>query len=99
MQLAGNRREADQVIDDHVHRAAHAVAAHFSHVQSLGENSLPRESTVAMDQQGQKLFFPAIAGAVLLRPSAAYSDGIDCLKMAGVRYQMNVHLGAATSLI
>ncbi len=67
--------------------------------KSLGENSLSRESAVAVHQQRKELFFPAIAGAVLLGAGAADSYGIDGFKVARIRNQVNVDLGAAASLI
>ena len=61
--------EADQVVDDHVHRAAHPVAVEVGHVQRLGEHPLAGEGGVAVEHDGEDLVValvvpePALLGA------------------------------------
>ena len=87
--------EADQIVHDDVNGAAGGVAREVGVVHGLGGNALTGECGVAVDQQRQKFFAAAFAGAVLLGAGASDGDGIDRFQMAGVRDQVNVDLGAA----
>ena len=49
-----------------------------------------------MDEQGHAAFSWRVARAVLLGPSAAESDGIDELKVAGIEAKREMDFGAAT---
>src|SRR4030095_1943642 len=89
------RGEADEVVDDDVDRATDGVAGKVGEVHGLGEDALSGESGVAVDEQGEIFFAAVFPGAVLLGTCAADSHGVDGFKVAGIRYQVNVDLGAA----
>ena len=71
----------------------------FGQIQRLREYALSRKCPVAMDEQRKELFFAAFTRPVLLGASAAHGHRIDCFKVAGIRYQVDVHLGATASHI
>ena len=83
--------EADLVVDDDVHGAAHVVGVEPRHVERLGHHALAGEGGVAVEQDGQAVGAPAVADAVLLAAHAALHDGVDPLEVAGVEGQRDVH--------
>ena len=84
-------READLVVDDDVNGAAHAVAVQLGHVQRLGDDPLPREGRVAVNQQRQAARAGAVGDAILLGAHAPLHDRVDPLEVAGVERQRHVH--------
>ena len=64
-------------------------------VHGLGEDALPGECGVAMDEERKIFFASAFAGAVLLGASAADGDGIDGFEVAGIGDQVDVNFAAA----
>ena len=89
------RGEAQQIVRNHVNRAAHGVARKVGVVHGLGQNSLPGKRGIAVHQQRQIGFASAFAGAILLRPRAPNRNRIDRFQMAGIRNQVNVNFRAA----
>ncbi len=90
--------EADHVVDDDVHRAAHPVAGELGHVQRLGEHPLAGEGGVAVeDDREHPVVAPLVAEPHLLGPHAAERHGIDRLQVARVRDQMDVDLVAVAA--
>ena len=93
------RGEAELVVDDHVHRAAGAVAGKAGQVERLGHDSLTGEGGVAVDQHGHARESVetvlcrgggAIGGRgnpVLLRPRHALDNRVDRFEMRGVGRQ------------
>src|SRR5215471_9557424 len=97
MQLARARRKADEIVDDHMHCAADAVAGNVGEIQRLCKYALPCECAVAMDEQRQELLPAALACAVLLCAGAADGYRIYSFEVTRVRDQMNVNLSAVSS--
>ncbi len=95
VQFARNRCEADQVVYDYVEGATYTVARNVGEIQSFGEDALAGESAIAVNQQWDELVAAAFTFAVLLGASAADGYGINSLKMAGIRNQVNMNFGAA----
>src|ERR1700731_1729543 len=92
MKLSRDGGEPDQIVDDHMNGPAYAVCGDIGGVKGFGKYALAGKSAVAMDQKRQKLTASARAGSLLFGASAAYGNGIDGFKMAGVRNQVNVDL-------
>ena len=78
-------READQVVDDDVHRSAGAVAGQLAEVEGLGHDALAGERRVAVQQHGQDLVLGLVAEQILLRARHALDDRIDGLEVRRVR--------------
>ena len=76
--------EAEKIVDDDVDGAADGVSGKVGVVHGLGEDALPGECGVAVDEQRKILFAAPFSGAVLLGASAADGDGIDGFEMAGI---------------
>ena len=70
MQLAGKRGEADQVVDDDVHRTPDAEPGNLRIVQSFGKDALAGERPVAVHQQRQIFSRAVYPGAILLGAGA-----------------------------
>ena len=88
----GRRRgEADLVVDDGVDRPAGRVAGEVREIQRLGDDALPREGGVAVDQHGDHAVAAQIARAPLLRARAPLDHGIDGLEVRRVRREREVH--------
>ena len=76
-------------------RAAGAVAVQLRHVKRLGNDPLPRESGVAVNEQRQHL--PArfrVLSDSLPGPGGSFDDRIHGLEMARVRREANLDFGA-----
>src|SRR5438270_10341006 len=82
--------EAQQVVGDNMHCAANGIAFQIGHIESLGYDSLSGERGVTMNEQGQKLVAAFCSRPILLSSRTAHGHRIHCLKMTGIRYQMNV---------
>ena len=84
-------READLVVGDDVERSAGRIAVDRVEVEGLGDDPLPRERGVPVDQDRKRDGRIVDAGAAraigLLRPREAFDHGIDSLEMARVRGQ------------
>src|SRR5579872_1564382 len=93
------RGESNEVVNDHVNRAADGVSRQVGIIHRLGENALPGKRGIAVDNQWQIFFAAAFAGAVLLGAGATDRDGIHRFKMARVRDEMDVYLAAAVSRV
>jgi hypothetical protein len=86
--------EPDLVVDDDVHRAAGAVAAQLREVQRLGDDALPGERRVTVQQDGQDgEALLALVDHVLLGADDALEDGVDRLQVARVAGQRDGDLG------
>ncbi len=85
-------READLVVDDHMHGAAGPVAAQLRQVERLEHHALPGEGRVAVDEQRQhrELAVVATVVAVLHRPNDALDDRVDGLEVRRVRREVQV---------
>ena len=95
MKLGRRGGKSDQVVDDHVDRAAHRVSGESGIVQSLGPNALSSKGAIAVNHQRQKLLLTAFSGPVLFRPGAADGDRIHCFEVAGIGNQVDVHARTA----
>ena len=82
---AGRGGEADLVVDDHVDRAAGAVAAQLREVERLGHHALAGERGVAVHQQGQDRELLALVEQVLLGAGDALEHRVDRLEVRRVR--------------
>ena len=89
-------RVADLVVRDQVERAAGRVALERLQVERLGDDALPRERRIAVDQDGQRdrrVVDAGTDGAVgLLGPRAALDDRVGGLEVARVRDDRDVDL-------
>ena len=83
--VLGQRREADLVVDDHVDRAAGAVAVEPREVHRLGHDALAGEGGVAVEQQRQHVRVLLVAHRVLLGPHHALDHRVHELEVARVR--------------
>ena len=87
--LGGIGREADLVVGDDVQRPAGRVAVERVEVEGLGDDALPRERSVAVDEDRQgdgRVVDPGARRAVgLLRPREPLDDRVDGLEVARVR--------------
>ena len=81
---AGRGGEADLVVDDHVDRAAGAVATQLGEVQGLGHDALAGERRVAVDEQRQHGVLGAAVEDVLLGPGDALEHRVDGLEVRRV---------------
>ena len=86
--LGGVGRETDLVIRDHVQRAARRVALERVEVEGLGDDALPRERRVAVQEHRHRR--PRVVGAVTRAAVGLHGarhpldDGVDRLEMARV---------------
>ena len=89
-------RVADLVVRDQVERAARRVALERLQVQRLGDDALPRERRVAVNQDGQRdgrIVDAGTDGAVgLLGPGATLDDGVGRLEVARIGDDRDVDL-------
>jgi len=60
-----------------VNCSADGIALEVGEVQGFGEDALPGESCVAMDEDGKIQVAAIFSGAVLFGAGAAYGDGVD----------------------
>ena len=82
--------EPQQIIYDHVDRAADRIRSDFGKIQRLRPDALPGESGVAVQHDGKHFFTSrGKARARLLGARAAHDHGIDGFKMAGIGSQMH----------
>ncbi len=97
--LRGIRGEADLVVGDDVQRPAGGVAVQRVEVERLGDDALPRERSVAVDEDRQgdgRVVDARPARAVgLLRTRQALDDRVDRLEMARVRCDRHLHVAGA----
>ncbi len=78
-----------------MHGPADLVARHLREVQRLGDDALPGERGVAVDQDREHLFALGVLGPVALGAGHALDDGVDGLEVAGVRGERDGDLFAA----
>ena len=90
--LLGRGSEADLVVDDDVDRAARAIGRQLREAQRLGNDSLPREGRVAMQQDWHDAAALAVAAPLLLGPHDPFDHRVDQLQVAGVRAERAVDL-------
>ena len=76
--------ESEKIVDHDVNRAADRVSGKVSVVHSLGQDTLPGERGIAVDEKREIFFASAFARAVLLGAGAAYGDRIHSFEVAGV---------------
>ena len=92
----GGRRggETDLVVDNHVDRAARAVAAQLGEVERLGHDTLTCERGVTVQQQRQDGVGRALqVQPVLLGACDALQNRVDGLEVGGVGSQVDLGLG------
>jgi hypothetical protein len=77
--------EADLVVDDHVHRAAGAVAAGLREVQRLHHDALARERGVAMDQHRHHLLRLGVAAPVWRARTEPSTTGFTISRCEGLK--------------
>ena len=89
-------RVADLVVRDQVERAARRVALQRLQVQRLGDDALPRERRIAVNQDGQRdgrIVDAGTDGAVgLLGPGTALDDRVGRLEVARIGDDRDVDL-------
>ena len=89
-------RVANLVVRDQVERAAGRVALERLQVEGLGNDALPRERCIAVDQDGQRDGGVVDAGADravgLLRPGATFDNRVGRLEMARIWDDRDVDL-------
>ena len=89
-------READLVVDDDVDRAAGAVPAQLGQVERLGDDALPGERRVTVEEDRQD--GEVLAGEVepvLLGPDDALEHRVDRLEVRGVGREVDLRRRAA----
>src|SRR6185312_11477892 len=91
VRLLGYGCKAEQVVRDDLDCSANVVAVQRRHVQRLGANALTGECSVAVEDDRQHLLFAGFADALLPCARAPHDDGIDRLKMARVRGEVQVN--------
>ena len=84
--------EADLVVDDRVDRPAGRVAGEIREIERLGDDALPREGSVAVDQDGDHALPAQVARAPLLGAHDALDHGVDRLEVRRVRGEPEVHV-------
>ena len=89
--VAGPSREADLIVDDDMDRAAGLVALKLREVERLGDETLPRDGGVAVDQE-RHAQLPLRIDAALLGPRPPFDDRVDRFEMARIRRQGQVDL-------
>ena len=94
---SGQRGETDLIVDDHVHRAAGAVAVQLRHVERFRHDPLARESRVAVNEQRQN-FPPMLGIAADALPGARVpsTTGSTASRWLGIRRQANLNLRAGS---
>ena len=86
----GRRRgEAELVVDDHVDRAAHAVALDVGQVERLGDHTLAGERGVAVDQHREHRVVARRLDQVHLCPRHPDHHGVDGFEVRGVGRQLD----------
>ena len=89
-------REPDLVVRDQVQRATRRVAGEVRQVERLGDDTLPREGSVAMDQhreRNRRIVDGGSLGAVgLLGARPPLDHGIDRFEMARIRRDRDLDL-------
>src|SRR5712692_5030038 len=99
MQFRRHRGEAKQVVDDHVHGAAHGVRGKVGVIQRLSQDALAGKCAVAVHQQRKIFLRSAFSGAVLLGASTSHGDRVHSFKVAGIGNQVDVNLRSAASYV
>ena len=89
--FVGQRGEPDLVVDNQMHGAARAIAIKLREVERLGNDALPGERRVTVDQQRDHALAPGISEAVLLGAYDALHHGVDGFQMAGIGRHRNEH--------
>src|ERR1039458_2215976 len=97
MRLARHRGEANQIVSNNMYSSTDGVSRQVSEIQSLGNDALARERGIAAHQQRQIFLGSMLSDPIMLSPGAADGHRINRLQMAGIRYQVDVHLGTAAS--
>ncbi len=92
--LGGVRRggEPDLIVDHDVDGAADAVPLQLRHVERLGDDPLPGEGGVAVDEDRQRPGSPGVPQAILLGAHPPLHDGVHPLEVTGVEGEREVHL-------
>jgi hypothetical protein len=95
----GVGREADLIVRDHVQRPAGRVAVERVEVERLGDDPLPGEGGVSVDQDRERdrgVVDPGAARPVgLLGAREAHDDGVDRFQVARVRRERDLYLPRA----
>ena len=86
--------EADQIVNDNVNCSADVIAAQGREVQTLGGDSLPRESGIAVHDDGHDLQLAVVADARLLGARASHRHRVHGFEVAGIRHQVDAYLVA-----
>ncbi len=86
----GRGGEPDLVVDHDVDGPADAVAVQLGHVERLGDDPLPGERGVAVDEDRQRARPPAVAQAVLFGADAPLHDRVHPLEVARVEGEREV---------
>ena len=94
MQIARNRSEAQQVVNDDMHGAAHRKSFKPGHIQCLGGNALSRKRGVAMHRHGNDFFSPGFSSPRLFGSGASHGHRIHSFQMAWIGDQMDSHFVA-----
>ncbi len=87
--------ETNLVVDDQMQGASRTVTARFSEVECFHHNALTCKGSIAMHQYGQDLLVTVRTTTLLTRAHAALHDGVDDLKVRGVKGQGQVDWAAA----
>ena len=95
VQFGGNGGEADQVVDDDMNGASDGIALQVGVIQSLRPNALAGKSAIAVYQQRQEFSLATVSPAILFGASAAHSNRIYRLQVAGIGYEVDADLGAS----
>ena len=83
--------EADLVVDDHMHRAAGAIAARLRQIERLHYHTLSRKGGIAMDQHREDLPALAVLAAMLARPHRPLHHRVDDFEVGRVESERQMH--------
>ena len=85
--------EANLIVDDHMHRAAHVIANQASHVERLCDHSLAGQRRISMEQNRQHLgnAISKRTSPLLPRASASSSNWSNKFQVTGVWAERNAH--------
>ena len=95
--IFGERGESYLIVHHHMHGSAGPVTMQLRHVQCFGNDPLPRECRVAMQQERQN--FAAMFGVVanpLTRPRFSFHHWIDCFEVTRIWREQNFDLRAGS---
>ncbi len=92
--------EPQQIIYDHMDRAADRIRTDVGKIQRLRPYALPGEGRVPMQNDRKNFLHSAgSSGARLLGPRAAHDHGIDRFEVAWIRCQMNAEFAPLASAV